>query len=520
MSDANNNNSIDQPNILHFFVDQMRFDTIRALGNMNIKTPALDRLAAQGCTFENAYSPSPVCIPARASMIYGQYPHRTNCYENNFPMPTDGRKSFMDVLTDAGYRTHGVGKCHFTPNPLALRGFQTRETQEELPSHPDNDDYLKYLKLNGLGYVIDPHGVRGEMYYIPQVSQIPPEHHPTKWVADRSIAFLDEHERHDAPWYLFASFIHPHPPFSPPTPWHKMYGIEDVPLPNIPFQYEHMLSYVNRAQNRYKYKDQGVDFNLIRMIRAYYYSCISYIDHQIGRILEILDRKGSTQHTLIIFTSDHGEYLGDYNSFGKRGMHDAAARIPMILSQPGKFDGGKIVDAPVSLVDLAPTIFASIGSDVECPVARTMDGIPLQSVVDGTAGREVVFSQLAYVEQADGTSGDKFFANEAVTSEQRAASSSYMVVSKDHKYVYSALDDKEFFFDKQIDPNETRNRIHSAKYREHITALKKALIGHLVAGGETDGILDGDWVRYPPKKLSEDPDYGLLHQDQMWTMGD
>ena len=116
-------------NILHIFVDQQRFDTIGALGNPVIKTPNIDRLVNSGVAFTNAYTPCPVCIAARCSMIYGQYPMNTGCYENT-PMPDD-RPSFMQELTKAGYYTHGIGKCHFSPDPYALKGFCSREQQEE-----------------------------------------------------------------------------------------------------------------------------------------------------------------------------------------------------------------------------------------------------------------------------------------------------------------------------------------------------------------------------------------------------
>ena len=118
-----------KPNILHIFVDQQRFDTIATLGNPIIKTPNLDRIANQGVAFTNAYTPCPVCIAARCSMIYGQYPYSTGCYENT-PMPDD-RRSFMDELAAAGYYTHGIGKCHFAPDSYSLRGFISRERQEE-----------------------------------------------------------------------------------------------------------------------------------------------------------------------------------------------------------------------------------------------------------------------------------------------------------------------------------------------------------------------------------------------------
>ena len=137
-----------KPNILHIFTDQQRFDTIAALGNPVIKTPNIDRLVKSGVSFTNAFTPSPVCVAARCSMIYSQYPTRTDCWDNG-TMP-DGRDSFMDALTQAGYRTHGIGKCHFTPDPLALRGFQSREIQEELPA--ERTPYTESLIASGFDH--------------------------------------------------------------------------------------------------------------------------------------------------------------------------------------------------------------------------------------------------------------------------------------------------------------------------------------------------------------------------------
>ena len=314
-----------QPNILHLFTDMQRFDTIAALGNNVIKTPNLDRLCRKGVAFTNAYSPSPVCVSARCSMITGQYPHNTGCYENGH-MPTDGRQSFMAALNENGYRTHGIGKCHFTPDKFALRGFETREVQEECGESSKDQDkhhYIKYLNEKGYGHICEEHGIRGEMYYTPQPSQIPAEDHPTQWIGDRSINFLKEQQ--EGPWYLYASFIHPHPPFTPPNPWHKLYRPSMMPLPEVPDDWENLLTYVNKVQNRYKYADQGMSNHQMRLIKAYYYACISFVDYQIGRILDTLESTGQLDNTLILFSSDHGEHLGDRNSLGKRSMHDSSA---------------------------------------------------------------------------------------------------------------------------------------------------------------------------------------------------
>ncbi|HEX2948660.1 MAG TPA: sulfatase-like hydrolase/transferase, partial [Armatimonadota bacterium] len=178
-----------RPNVLLILTDQQRADTIGALGNPVIRTPNLDRLCAEGTAFTSTFTPSPVCVPARCSLHYGQYPLHTGCYENDCAMPAD-RPSFVDLLSDAGYRTHGIGKCHFTPDGLALRGFQSREYQEEIVASPEQDDYLTYLHANGFAHICDPHGIRGEMYYVPQPAQMPATLHPTQWIGDRAVDFL------------------------------------------------------------------------------------------------------------------------------------------------------------------------------------------------------------------------------------------------------------------------------------------------------------------------------------------
>ncbi len=481
-----------EPNILHLFVDQQRFDTIRALGNSVIKTPNLDRLCQEGVAFTNAYSPSPVCVSARCSMIMGQYPMNTGCLENT-AMPTDGRQTFMDALTQAGYRTHGIGKCHFTPNSHALRGFQSRERQEENGARSlEGEDYLQYLKDKGYDHLCEPMGVRGEMYYIPQPSQLAPEDHPTQWIGDRSIAFIEKESNKEEPWYLYSSFIHPHPPFAPPNPWHKLYRAPLMPLPKVPADVESLQTYINRFQNRYKYRDQGLDNNLLRCMKAYYYACISFVDYQIGRILDCLEANNELDNTLILFTTDHGEHLGDYNCFGKRSMHDSCARIPFIVRQPGKFEGGIQCDTPVSLVDIAPTFLEAADAQIE---THTLDGVDLSKLLTGEIERELVFGQLAPGK------GDY------------AAVSTYMAVSREWKYFYSAPDDKEYLFDKIHDPEETRNRAGLPFSEKPLKDIRQKLMDYLSETGMTAGLEEGKWKQFPRLDVSSDPDSGLLIQD-------
>ncbi|MCE9592481.1 MAG: sulfatase-like hydrolase/transferase [Planctomycetes bacterium] len=477
-----------RPNILFILTDQQRYDTIAALGNPIIRTPSLDRIVREGTAFTSAYCPSPVCVPSRASLVHGQYPVHTGCNDNGTPFPTDGRPTFMSALTDAGYRTHAIGKLHFTPDRHAMFGLESREKQEELLKSPDEDDYVTYLRANGFDHITDPHGVRGEMYYVPQPAQMPARLHPTNWIGDRSVAFIGSPERRDRPWMLISSFIHPHPPFAPPAPWHKLYRVPNMPLPFVPDDVDPLLTFHNRNQNRYKYRDRGFDINLVRAMRAYYYGCISFIDYQVGRMLAAMEKAGTLDNTLILFTSDHGELLGDYRSFGKRSVLDAAACVPMLARLPGRFDGGKRCDAPVSLVDVMPTMLRAAGVDLPAG----LDGEDMADVATGRSKRSGVFIQF-----------------------QHAGLGLYAAVTPKWKYAYSAADGREYLFDRGIDRPDSRNLAGLPSWPDGAAEAKRLLIEHLRGDAEA---LDGDhWREHPRREVPVDPDAGLIFQDHKWA---
>ncbi len=484
---------MDRPNILLIFTDQQRADTIHAAGNPVIKTPNLDRLFREGTLFSSCYTPSPVCVPARCSLIHGQYPHNTGCADNGHPMPED-RPSFMKVLSETGYRTHGIGKMHFNPDSQALRGFQSREYQAELRRRVEDDDYLKYLHANGYDHVYDPFGQRGEMYYIPQPAQMPAKFHGTNWVGDRTVEFIRNVDR-SRPFFLWSSFIHPHPPFSPPTPWNKLYRGALMPLPKRPENVEALQIYINRYQNRYKYRDNGIDNNLLRVMKAYYYACISFIDFQLGRILKALEDTGQLDKTLIVYTSDHGEFLGDYNCFGKRSMLDAAARIPMIAKYPERFAAGQICETPTSLVDVVPTFLTAAGADA------TVYGL------DGTDLAEIA------AEEGNGAYSDRVVYSQY----QRDGQGVYMAANRRWKYFYSAPDRREFLFDRVQDPDEMRSRAGFSLCRRELEGMRSSLFEFYRSQGFTDPMEDGHWKLFPQPSMSADPDEGLLIQDAGWA---
>jgi len=490
----------------------LRFDAIHAHNNPVVKTPNIDRLVRMGVSFQRAYTPPPVCVAARCAMITGCYPTKTGCVSND-RMPED-IPSFMELLSENGYRTHGIGKCHFTPDSYALRGFQVRERKEEgSPKSLEGEPYYEFLVENGFDYTYETNGVRGPMYYIPQPARMPSHMHHTHWVGDRSVYFIEARadEAETKPWYLFSSFLHPHPPFTPPVPWHKLYDPVQMPLPLETADDESLQMFVNKVQNRYKYKDQGYDLNLIRCMKAYYYACVSFVDYQVGRILEALEKSGQMDNTMIVFTSDHGELLGDYHCYGKRSMHDAPARIPLVVYQKDMFEGGRKVERPVSLLDLAPTFLEA--AEVSETSYEHIDGVSLQSLDQGDAEREYVYSMYSCYQEANWGCMKKLPELYKKDKELfKAIAGCYMITDGKWKYIYSAPDQKEFLFDLECD-KETRNRFGVVGCREPQQRLKKQLMQFLEKDGLTCLFKDDEWLDYPKLELPDNPDAGLLIQD-------
>lgn len=473
-----------KPNILLLFTDQQRFDTIGAHGNPIIRTPALDQLAGMGTSFTRAYTPCPVCVPARYAMLTGRMPFQSGCFDNG-PMPETGM-SLMERLKEQDYQTHGAGKMHFTfPKwgDTALWGFDGRDVSEEVEG-ATRDDFHMFLEQNGYGYVKDPHGVRSEMYYIPQPSQLPERLHNSAWVADRSIEFLKGRDPH-RPFFLMSSFIKPHPPFESPTPWNKLYRGPEMPLPKRPQDAEQLITYWNRHQNRYKYRDQGIDDHLIRCMKAAYYGAISFLDYQIGRILAYMRQSGLMENTIILFTSDHGELLGDYNCFGKRSFLDSAARVPMIMVSPGA-QGGAFCDTPVSLMDVAPTLLQAAG--LQKP--QDMLGESLSDIAQGNIHRDMVTGQF-----------------------QSNGAGLHMAVTQRYKYIYSEPDQREWLFDLRLDPQETRSRAGLTAYQGVVRKLRERLMKQYRQNGFTQPLDGQEWRKYPVRSVEADPDAGLLYQD-------
>ncbi len=470
------------PNILLLFTDQLRADCIGALGNAKIRTPHIDRLIREGTTFDRCYTPSPVCVPARHSLTSGLPPHITGCVDNLDIEPGD--PSIMERLVEQGYEAHGAGKMHFSKK-LGDWGYTSRDVSEELDQDAGRDDFRDYLIKNGYDHVLDPHGFRSEYYYVPQPSQLPEKLHHSHWVADRSIDFLENRDS-SKPFFLWSSFIKPHPPFESPNPWSRLYRMHEMDEPVLPHGSEDHMSFWNKLQNRYKVRDGGpYDRNMARMITAAYYSTISFIDYNVGRILDALGSE--IDNTLIIFSSDHGEMLGDFGCYGKRTMLDPSARVPMIARLPDRFPANHHCDTPTTLLDLYPTFLALADTGASRP---SPEGISLEEAME-EADERIVFSQYS-----------------------QGCLGLYMATNRKWKYIFSAADDKEWLFDLKNDPLELKDCFGEEKHQSHAMLLKRACLKRFCEDGYTDVVEGDDWKRFdsmePPQPGTDD---GMLFQD-------
>lgn len=459
--------------------DQQRVDTIAALGNPLIKTPALDLLVREGTTFTRCYTPSPICVSARCCLATGQPAHVTGCTDN---MPMPERTSMMEELRDAGYQTHGVGKMHFTPDLLVNWGFEQRDIMEE--GLWEGDEYTAYLRKQGYSHLLENGGMRSEYYYLPQPSQVPSHHHQSTWVADRSIEFLQRRDT-ERPFFLWASWIKPHPPFESPVPWSKLYRPEESGYPFLPEDGEDVLTVWNRIQNRYKWRDNGQDGQLIRTIRAAYFACISFIDYNIGRLLTSLGDE--IENTVVLFVSDHGELLGDYGCFGKRSMLDPSVRVPLLVRYPETFPASIRCDTPVSLLDIWPTLLNVAGVT---DAASKGAGSDLVGIASGGEPERAVISQF-----------------------QQNHLGLYMLATRRRKYVYSAYDRKEWLFDISGPAMSMaeKNVTGDARHADELASMRNQLLETL---GENHAVDGRNWREFPRPELGlDDPDFGLLYQD-------
>ncbi len=330
--------------------DQQRYDTVGIFGNRTARTPNLDRLGRSGAAFEEAFTPTPLCVPSRVCYFTGRYCH-TNGSRTNLELMRGSEPDLTKTLHDAGYVTALVGKNHcYTPRQLEER-LDHRVLYGHAGRRPENPD--------------DPERKvweyrRGKMYVPYLEDPFPPGVCPTAKITEAALEFLKGQA--GAPVFLWLSYPDPHPPYMVTRPYSSMCSPEDVPPPafedgefaNKPFRQQ----FVRRLEDYDVYEGEAD----IRRLRAIYYGMVSFIDDQFGRIMEELRSTGRLEETIVVFVSDHGDYMGDHKLMRKSPtLYDCLVRVPLIVSWPGQILPRGVAATMISLVDMAPTLLDLAG---------------------------------------------------------------------------------------------------------------------------------------------------------------
>jgi len=343
-----------RPNILLIYTDQQRYDTIAALGNSQIHTPNLDRMVQEGVAFTHATTPSPVCMPARWSLQSGQWPSTHRCYSNHH-LGSRPQTDIPNMLRDAGYVTGLAGKNHTFLGPDDFEFW----AEDPVPTdHPDWPEVVEWSKLRRERFP------RLAEEPVPGHVEATAEHATT----NAALAFVKTAMDSDKPFFLLLSYLYPHPPFEAPEPFHSMY--RNLPLPEAMIEPNGLENAKKPFRQQFKQRNDRAFLDIspgfVRRLREVYYGMVSLVDQEIGRILAFLDKNELTENTLLIFTSDHGDYLGDHGMITKSpAMYDCLVRIPFIVRWPGHCDENRLDQRFVSHIDFMPT-FAEVAG-TECP---------------------------------------------------------------------------------------------------------------------------------------------------------
>jgi len=481
-----------RPNILFLMADQYRWDALGAV-NPLVRTPNLDSLADRGVRFGRATVNAPMCMPSRYSMMTGLYPSQVGVRHNAQMCPTDEDLPVPVIaqrLRESGYQTAGFGKTHWylgeelapdIPVETSTRGFEIRaqrNTDEPGRVEPGATQmgHERPKDFAALAAETEPYG-SGETIeaYKGFTSAVPPERHTEAWLTDEALEFLDGGRDETKPFFLYLSFDFPHAPFNVPPGYEELYDLEEIPDRPAPPQGAELAGHAGAQwQHWEEWLRETTPLERRRTTLRYYALC-SYVDAQFGRVLRRLEEMGEAENTFVVFTSDHGEMLGDRRRFSKYCLYEGSVRVPLILAGPGIPDSlrGTTDDRPAELVDVLPTLL-SIADEAKPPQ------FPGASLLDDPV-RRASFAEM------HGT---------GYTELQEAPA--YMWRTRDWKlvtYLQGSVSDaaarvqetRGELYDLRADPHEHENRYDDPGHLEVRERLTRELLMHVASA----------WARYP-----------------------
>jgi arylsulfatase A-like enzyme len=509
--------------------DQLRWDHLGCAGHPYLKTPNIDALAARGVRFANAFVNSGVCGPSRMSYYTGRYPVSHGATWNRVPLSV-GEVTLGEMLRGAGHSLALAGKTHVMPDHAGLARLQLdggselgalieRGGFEELDRYDghhepgDESGYPAYLRAHGYDsadpwtdYVIAGIGPDGEvrsgwhMRNVHLPARVSEEHSETAYMTDQALRFIER--MGSRPWVLHLSYVKPHWPYMAPAPYHAMYTADQC-LPVVRSEAE--LRDAHPVLAAYRRQEECVSFqrdDCIRTVRPAYQGLISQLDHHLGRLFDGMASSGRLDDTLIVFTADHGDFLGDHWLGEKELFYDTVQRVPFIVADPRReadATRGTVAQRFVESVDVVPTVLDTLG--VEPPTHR-LEGRSLLPLLRGEAlpdWRGEVYSELDY----------SFREARLLRGKSVQQCRAFSLRDARWRYVFW-LDEPEQLFDLQADPDEFHDLGRDASTepvraamrarlldflarRKHRTTLTDAQIERATAGHKRAGVFFGQW---------------------------
>ncbi|OZG74625.1 choline-sulfatase [Hahella sp. CCB-MM4] len=437
-----------QPNILFIMADQMAADSLPVYGHPVVKAPNLSALANNGVVFDSAYCNSPLCAPSRYVLMSGQLPSKIGAYDNSADFPADV-PTFAHYLRASGYKTALSGKMHFC-GPDQLHGFEERLTTDIYPADygwfPDWEDFSH----------------RPSWYHnMSSVTQAGPCVRTNQLDFDDEVVFHATRYLYDIvrsndqrPFCLTVSMTHPHDPYATPKEYWDLYDNDEIDLPQVQIAREDQDPHSKRLQYVYGLYDQEISDQQIINARRAYYGAISYVDNKIGQLLKALRETRLAENTIIVFSGDHGDMLGERNLWYKMSWFERSARVPMIVHAPAKFRPHRVQQS-VSTMDLLPTFAALANHGTEPEYAMPIQGRSLMPHLQESGGHDEVIGE--------------YFGEGAVAP-------LFMIRREQYKYICSEPDPEQLFNLKE-DPQELNNLAEDPSYATLLEEFRREATG-------------------------------------------
>jgi len=465
-----------KPNLLFIFSDQQRADTLGCYGNLLVQTPHLDRLAGRSVLFEKTYVTQPVCTPSRSSIMTGLYPHANGCTENNLPLKADV-PTIAEMVSPEYVRAYN-GKWHLGDEVIPQHGFDHwLSVADKYRSHftkeayrPLFTDYHHFLLEQG--FTPDREWYGAKVFAGPWAAQLPEELTKAGFQARKAAAFIREHR--DRPFVLYVSFVEPHRPYY--SPFDDLCPPEEVPVgPHFrqpPGEDAALIKRLTSDACLCKGMLDGGDLTTeagCRWLRAKYLGMVTLVDRAVGQILQAVDDAGIGEHTIVVFSSDHGDFVGDHMLFGKSLLYEEVSRVPLLMHVPWLGSQPRRIAEPISQIDLVPTLLDLLDE----PIPDGLHGISRLPLLTGGTTLPDQNGQDVFLEWNGVDGWPKRAEAPTVTEEQwrQVLGPWRTVVTADGwKLNLSPVDQCELFNLAQ-DPHEQRNLFDDPACRDRVRDL-------------------------------------------------